>query len=331
MNLPAFAPWSEPRLDALDARHCEAITREHARTFAIASRFLPSRKRRGAFAVYAFCRVADDIVDRGATGHRDTLRRELSGYVASLHNALEGRPDGPIFRELKWTVDKFGVPADALLELMGGVACDLAPAHYATWAELTVYCEGVASSVGAMCTYVFGVAGDEEMRARALKYARTLGVAMQLTNILRDVGEDAARGRCYLPADDLAMFDITANDVLSDPLLGTQPRWHALMRYEIARARALYEAAAPGIALLDGDAQRCARACAEGYAAILGAIEGIDYNTVATRARVGRWARAELMWTIYRSSAVPATACGTDGPEIRWGERVLSRPEEMYA
>jgi phytoene synthase len=129
-----------------------------------------------------------------------------------------------------------------------------------------------------------------------------------LTNILRDVGEDAARGRCYLPADDLALFGITASDVLNDPLLGTQARWRALMRYEIARARALYEAAAPGIALLEGDAQRCARACAEGYAAILGAIEGINY-----------------------SSAVPAASCGTDGPVIRWGERELSRPEEMYA
>jgi phytoene/squalene synthetase len=93
----------------------------------------------------------------------------------------------------------------------------------------------------------------------------------------------------------------------------------------------LYEAAAPGIALLEGDAQRCARACAEGYAAILGAIEGINYNSVTTRARVGRWARAGLMWSIWRSSAVPAASCGTDGPVIRWGERELSRPEEMYA
>ncbi len=331
MNIPPFPPWNDPQALTPDARQCEVITREHARTFAIASRFLPAKKRRGAFAVYAFCRVADDIVDRGATGDRETLRRELSGYLSALHNALDGRPEGPIFRELKWTVDEFGVPADALLELMGGVACDLAPAHYATWADLTSYCEGVASSVGAMCTYVFGVAGDESMRARALKYARTLGVAMQLTNILRDVGEDAARSRCYLPEDDLAAFGITAHEVLNDPTLGTTARWRSLMRYEIARARALYDAAAPGIALLDGDAQRCARACAEGYAAILGAIEQIDYDSFATRAKVGRWARAGLMWSIWRSAAVPAASCGTDGPVIRWGERVLSRPEEMCA
>ena len=326
--IPPFSPWSE----SVDAVHCEAITRDHARTFAIASRFLPVKKRRGAFAVYAFCRVADDIVDRGANGgDRETLRHELSAYLKGLHSALEGRPDGPIFRELKWTVDEFGVPADALLELMGGVACDLAPVHYATWAELTAYCEGVASSVGSMCTYVFGVAGDEAMRQRALQYARTLGVAMQLTNILRDVGEDAVRGRCYLPDDDLAAFGITADEVLKNPSLGTTPQWRELMKYEISRARALYAAAAPGIALLDGDAQRCARACAEGYAAILGAIEGIDYDSFATRAKVSRWARAGLMWTIWRSTAVPAASCGTDGPVIRWQERVLSRPEEMCA
>ena len=162
-----------------DARHCEAITRLHARTFAVASRFLPPRKRRGAFAVYAFCRIADDIVDRGATGDRETLRRELAGYMSGLHAAIDGRPEGPVYRELHWTIKQFGVPASALLELMGGVAVDLAPAHYATWAELTAYCEGVASSVGEMCTYVFGVKGDEDARQRALRFARTLGVALQ--------------------------------------------------------------------------------------------------------------------------------------------------------
>src|SRR5690606_1019222 len=107
----------------------------------------------------------------------------------------------------------------------------------------------------------------------------TLGVAMQLTNILRDVGEDARRGRCYLPDEDLAMFGLTRDEVLQDPDLASDERWRPFMAFEIGRARALYQAATPGIWLLAPDAQRCASACARGYASILSAIERLDYDT----------------------------------------------------
>jgi 15-cis-phytoene synthase len=151
---------------------------------------------------------------------------------------------------------------------------------------------------------------------------------MQLTNILRDVGEDAARGRCYLPDADLETFGLSAERVLHDATLRHDPRWHQLMRHEVARARALYRAASPGIALLSPDAQRCARACADGYAAILGAIERNGYDSFSVRARVGNLARARLLWSVWRSGSErpPADA---SGPSIEWGERVLSRPEEM--
>ncbi len=328
MVLPEFIKETDEDLARADAHHCEAITRAHARTFALASSFLPARKRRGAYAVYAFCRLADDIVDRSAERDKSLLTAELDLYRAGVAEALAGRPEGPIFRELWRCVQDFHVPADVLEELLNGVACDLQPAHYATWAELTGYCEGVASSVGSMCTYIFGVRGDEEVRERAVRYARTLGVAMQLTNILRDVGEDAARGRCYLPDADLATFGLTAERVLHDPTLKDDPRWTQLMRHEIARARALYRAASPGIALLAPDAQRCARACADGYAAILGAIEGNRYDSFSVRARVGNFARAGLLWTVWRSGAERPPVDAT-GPTIEWNERTLSRPEEM--
>ncbi len=319
-----------------DAQHCESITRAHARTFALASSFLPARRRRGAYAVYAFCRLADDIVDRGDGRDRALLAADLERYRAGVAEAIAGRPEGPVFRELWRTLKEFDVPVNALEELLGGVACDLQPTRYATWAELTAYCEGVASSVGSMCTYIFGVEGGTEacvedghaVRERALRYARTLGVAMQLTNILRDVGEDAARGRCYLPDEDLATFGLSADRVLNDPTLKDDPRWAQLMRHEIARARALYRAASPGIALLAPESQRCARACADGYAAILGAIEMNDYDSFTVRARVGNFARAGLLWTVWRSGAERAPA-DTDGPTIEWGQQVLSRPEEM--
>jgi phytoene synthase len=328
MVLPGFLREDDAVLAKLDAQHCESITRAHARTFALASRFLPARKRRGAFAVYAFCRLADDIVDRNRDKDPALLQSELDAYRAGVSAALTGRPEGPVFRELWRCVSEYGVPAEVLEELLNGVARDVQPQRYATWAELSLYCEGVAASVGAMCTYIFGVTGDEAVRERAVKYARTLGVAMQVTNILRDVGEDARIGRCYLPDDVLGAFGLTAERVLHDETLRRDPQWVKLMRHEVARARALYRAASPGIALLEPDAQRCARACADGYAAILGAIEANGYDSFSARARVGNWARAGLLWTVWRSGAETPPA-HVNGPVIEWGARQLSRPEEM--
>jgi 15-cis-phytoene synthase len=329
MVLPGILRETDETLAKADAQHCESITRKYARTFALASGFLPARKKRGAFAVYAFCRLADDIVDRGTEGRdKAILAEELSQYRLGVAAALEGRPEGPIFRELWRCHRDFAVPTDVLDELLNGVACDLHPTHYETWGDLISYCEGVASSVGSMCTYIFGVNGDDAVRERAVKYARTLGVAMQLTNILRDVGEDATRGRCYLPDADLATYGLSAERVLNDPTLKDDPRWHQLMKDEIARARALYRATSPGIALLAPDAQRCARACADGYAAILGAIEANNYDSFSTRARVGNLARAGLLWSVWRSGA-ERPPVGEDGPTIEWGERTLSRAEEM--
>ncbi len=239
--LPGILKATDADLARADAQHCESITRTYARTFALASRFLPPRKRRGAFAVYAFCRLADDIVDRMAEARDpEAVAQELTQYRIGVSEALSGNPDGPVFRELWRAVSEYGVPSEVLEELLNGVACDLHPARYDSWSQLTSYCEGVASSVGSMCTYIFGVLGhDEATRTRAVRYARTLGVAMQLTNILRDVGEDATRGRCYLPDDVLAAFGLDSHRVLHDPTLRHDPRWARLMRHEIARARAV--------------------------------------------------------------------------------------------
>lgn len=304
MVLPGYRR-EDAALALADAAHCEEITRAHARTFALASAFLPAAKRRGAFAVYAFCRLADDIVDRHDGKSPVALKAELDAYRAGVAAALDGRPDGPVFRELLRAVRTYGVPAAVLEELLEGVARDVQPERYRTWAELERYCQGVAASVGSMCTYIFGVAGDESQRERALTYARTLGVAMQLTNILRDVGEDATLGRCYIPDDVLAQYGFTAEQVLADRTIKDDPQWKALMQQEIARARSLYRAAAPGIAMLEPDAQRCARACADGYAAILGAIERNNFDSITRRARVGNLARAGLLWNVWFAGASP--------------------------
>ena len=294
-----------------DAAYCQQIVRRHARTFWLASRFLPAPKRRAAFALYAFCRVADDIVDAGTHTSSLDVTARLNAYRSHLDATIAGRPDGPLHRELAETLHRYAVPAHVLYELLDGVARDCTPSRYGTWDELSSYCEGVASSVGEMCTHVFGVAGGAATRADALRCARTLGVAMQLTNILRDVGEDARNGRCYLPDDDLVRFGLSRDEVLASDV-GTDARWTAIMRVEIARARALYAAATPGIALLTADSRRCAAACAIGYAGILGAIEGIGYDTFRTRARLGPVARAGVLWQAWRTPPQAAPSVPMD-------------------
>lgn len=282
-----------------DALQCERIVRRHARTFTLASYFLPSRKRRAAFAFYAFCREADDIVDSAGSSDRRVVARHLQSHRRDLMEALEGRPRGPVFREVLWAVREYSIPGDVLFELHDGVARDLEPGTYETWDDLELYCEGVASTVGVMCAHVFGVPGGQRKLDVAIGHARTLGVAMQLTNILRDVGEDARNGRCYLPIEELKRFSIEREEVLECQTLAGDPRWNRLMTFEIARARSLYESALPGISMLSEDSQRCAAACAIGYAAILDALEQIKYDSVSTRASVGTLARIGILWDAW--------------------------------
>ena len=308
-----------------DARHCARITRRHARTFTLASRFLPEAKRRAAFAVYAFCRTADDIVDDtlgdivgDVVPNGQHAASALAAYRRQLEDALAGRAATPVFRELVWAIDSFAIPPSILHELIDGVARDLdGAARPRDWDELARYCEGVASTVGEMCAVVFGLTGDS---TRARRYARTLGVAMQVTNILRDVGEDSARGRCYLPEDELAAFGLTRDEVLAGgAALARDERWRPLMALQVGRARALYEAAAPGLSMLAADARRCAVACATGYAAILDAIEAQRYDTLTRRASVPMSRRASLLYRVWRDEPAPVMPRAPgDGPSMSW-------------
>jgi phytoene synthase len=275
----------------------------------MASRLLPSEKRRGVFAIYAACRTADDLVDADSDGPRDEALRHFRDRA---FRALRERSDLPILRELARAWHRFDVPDETLHELFDGLALDLVDRSYERWADLEAYCQGVAGSVGAMCCAVFGVAADlSQRKSAAVTCARTLGVAMQLTNILRDVGEDARLGRCYLPNEELQRFGIDRASVLSGAVRSDWSAWQRLMRRQVARARDLYAQAMPGIALLQRDAQRCAFACATGYARILDAIEGADYDTVSRRVTVSRLTLFGVAWQSLRSvDSVPRQAAG---------------------
>lgn len=270
---PARAPAA-----GLDAcyEHCAGIVRAHSKSFFLSCRFLPRAKQRAVWAVYAFCRTADDIVDAGAaTGD---ILSAIDAWEAQLRAAYAGRARGPVFVALADAAARFAVPLEAALDLLRGVRMDVTVSRYATYDDLRAYCYLVASTVGLLVTPILGA-----LDAAAATYAVTLGQAMQLTNILRDVGEDARRGRIYLPADELARFRYTEADLSAGVV---DERFVALMRFQIARARALYRDAEPGIRRLEPESRYAVHVALDLYRGILGEIETNRYDVFGRRAVV---------------------------------------------
>lgn len=283
-------------------RHCTHITRQHSRTFFLASRLLPGEQRQAARALYAFCRVSDDLVDNE---EGDRLHRLLQWRQESLAS------HPPIYNlvALAWadTRARFNIPRQYAEQLLDGVATDLKKNRYKTFAELTQYCYGVASTVGLMTMHIVGYTGDE-----ALPYAIKLGVALQLTNILRDIQEDWENGRLYLPQDELAQFGLTEEDIANGR---NDERWHAFMDFQIQRARRLYDEALPGIQRLGKNGRFAIGAAAELYKAILADIEEHNYDVFSRRAHTsGREKLSMLPGIWWRSCVTGYQAVGELNP-----------------
>jgi phytoene synthase len=288
-----------------DSLYCERVVRRHARAFTVATYFLPARKRRASFAFYSFAKAAADLA-KSCGPDRKAAARKLREYRRNLAEAVEGRPRGAIFREVRWGVREFDLDASLLFSLLEGIARDEMAARYVTWDDLETHCDGIASTVGIMCATVLGIPGGPTQQKIAISHARTLGVAMQLTAILRDSAALARHGSCILPEEELARFSLTRNEVVGNPNVGHDPRWRRLMLFEIGRARALYERSLPGISMLAEDSQRCAAACAIGSAAVLDALEDSTADSLSSRASLGTLARLGILWEAwrYRSRAI---------------------------
>ena len=263
---------------------CLQITRHYAKTFYFASHVLPAQKRSDAYAVYAFCRHVDDQIDLAPD---ETARlRALADLSHLLHAAyLPGAGAESFESRLPWlrafreTIQRRAVPSGHFEDLLKGVEMDRGRVRLQTWDELDSYCYHVASVVGLIMVHVL-----TEPSPDLLKPARDLGTAMQLTNILRDIAEDWQRDRLYLPADELEKFGLTADDIARQR---TGDSFRAMMRFQIARARAYYSQAEPGIAALPADGSRfCARLMSTVYGAILDEIERADYQVYRGRVRV---------------------------------------------
>jgi phytoene synthase len=281
---------------------CWDILREHGKTFHLMARLLGPERGNGIAALYGFARVADDLVDERPPGvSREEVRDELHHMLEELERAVAGQSLQPRFVVLGETIHRYSIPLQPFYDLVAGLEMDLDGVHYRTFSELEKYCYRVAGTVGLMITPVAGYRAGTD----ALEYAKILGTAMQLTNILRDVGEDYDRGIIYLPEDELDHFGVPARDL---PAHRDTPAFRELMEFQIARARRLYD---EGLALIPLMTRRRGRAAfqfaVDAYSAILEKIRENGYDVFSRRASLSFSSKLGMIpacaWRAWRAGS----------------------------
>ncbi|MDV6374507.1 phytoene/squalene synthase family protein [Deinococcus arenicola] len=257
--------------------HCREITRDHSKTFFLGSRLFPLQQRQAVWAVYAACRNGDDIVDESGAG---TVAAELDEWWTRVQAAFAGRAGAdPVDVALAWAARTYPIPLSAFAELHDGLRMDLNDHVYRDMDDLTLYCRRVAGVIGFMIAPVSGYSGGEQ----TLHHALLLGQAMQLTNILRDVGEDLTRGRVYLPQSLLTEYGVTRADLERGLVT---PQYRALMAHLCALARVWYAEGRTGIPFLHGSARLAVATAARAYEGILDDLERAGYDNFNRRAYV---------------------------------------------
>jgi len=285
------------------AKFVSRLTRKSRSNFFYAFLCLPKPKREALYAVYAFCRIVDDAVDVGQD--RAAQRKELERWRAEIAQVFEGSPEHPAAQRLQEAVKIFPIPRAALEEIIAGVEMDLERSAYATFEDLYPYCYRVASAVGLCCIEIFGYT---DVRAR--EYAVTLGVALQLTNIMRDVQPDALAGRVYLPQEDLERFGVTADDLAAGRYT---PAFVGLMEYQAARARAYYERAWAALPRADQRTLFAAEIMGRTYFALLETIERRRFRVFGRRVSVPTPRKLGIALRCWVQS--------------RWGHSMSGRPK----
>ena len=263
--------------------YCRQISKVHAKTFYLASMFLPRKQQKPIFAIYALLRTVDDIVDLAEVKltngliTSDEIQRMLAEWKSKLQACYGGKADNdPIMMAWHDTLKSYSIPIELPLDLMDGVAMDIEFKPFETFDELYVYCYKVAAVVGLMTSEIFGYSDK-----KALEHAIELGIAMQLTNILRDVGEDVDRGRIYLPLEDLRRFNYSSEELMQKTINGN---FINLMKFQIERARSYYRSSDKGIPMLEKQSRFGVAISSINYSNILTAIEKNNYDVFSKRA-----------------------------------------------
>jgi phytoene synthase len=281
---------------------CRRRNARHGQTYYLATLLLPAAKRPAVHALYAFARHADDLVD--TLDPTSTVASREQALTAWSEKFRRGDTDDSLLPAVLDTVDRYTIGRELFTDFLDAMRMDLTRTSYPTWADLLGYVHGSAAVIGEQLLPVLGTMPG--MRDVATPYARDLGVAFQLANFIRDVGEDLRRGRVYLPAEDLDAFDVSRSELSSGVVTG---RVRRLLAFEIARARELFRSAEPGIRLLDPASRDCVRTAFTLYGGILDAVEQADYRVLDRRVAVGPVRRA----SVALPGLVRAVRARTDG------------------
>jgi len=258
-------------------KEAKVLTKKHAKTFYFASRFLPKDKQNAAYAIYAVCRLTDDIVDNNEIFSGSIHLSAIRESIESVYNKTKLTDN--ILLAFRETVNKYKIPKKYFDELIEGMYMDLNKNRYESFDELCIYCERVAGMIGLIMLKVLGSHNQE-----AEKYAVDLGIAMQCTNILRDVKEDFERGRVYLPKDEMERFNVSENHIAEEKI---DRNFIGLLKFQIERAREYYENSTKGLKMINNVVSRVVVCMMKDlYAGILNAIEEIGYNVFSRRAHV---------------------------------------------
>lgn len=273
--------------------YCQQKTAASGSSFYHSFAFLPPERRQAITALYAFCREVDDIVDENGDTH--TAAVQLDEWRDEIRRLYASAPRHPVTQALNEALAHFNLPEEQLLEILDGMEMDLHKTRYPDFKSLLLYCHRVAGVVGLLAAEIFGY----EDR-RTLKYAHDLGIAFQLTNIIRDVGEDACRGRIYLPLDELARHSVAAEDILD--ACDEQADSHAfrqLMAFQIERAERYYEQAMSQLPAGDRHAQRPGLVMAAIYRALLDEIKRSGGQTLTRRISLTKPRKLWIAWRTW--------------------------------
>jgi len=276
--------------------HCRRVAKERARNFYYSFLLLDRERKDAMCAVYAFMRSSDDLSDETAPPLEER-RANMAAWRAKLDRALAGETgEDPVLPAFRATVEKYEIPHEYFYDLIDGVSSDLETRTFETFDELYRYCYQVASVVGLTIIHIFGFKDP-----RALELAEKCGLGFQLTNILRDVREDAEMERVYLPAEDLVQFDLDRAQLLaaSPEEFHDDPRFEKLMRFEWQRAADYYEQAAPLLEMVDPTSRPALWAMIAVYRGVLGRIDALGYDVYAERARLSS---LEKSWIVVRAA-----------------------------
>jgi phytoene synthase len=270
-------------------QYCQQKAAASGSSFYYAFLFLTPERRRAITALYAFCREVDDVADEG--GDRQLAAARLEWWRAEVGRLFAGQPQHPVTRALQPALAPFGLTAERLNDIIAGMEMDLGQTRYLDFAALEHYCHLVAGVVGLLAAGIFGYRDE-----RTLEYARTLGIAFQLTNIIRDVGEDARKGRVYLPLEDLRRFGVTVEDILQ---ARTSDAFRQLMAFQAARAQSCYERAYAALPAADRRAQRPGLIMAAIYRTLLQEIGRDGYRVLTHRTSLTPLRKLWIAWKTW--------------------------------